>query len=1064
MNNRRARRRAAKLARKNGHGSLKRPALPARASSAGWQGALLGTVAAGAIVATIPSPVSAGPDGCTLSGRVAICEGDQSDGVTNFGGGADFTSPPIKTVKVRNLNQDIDVTNFPGILMISADDITITSDTGNFKITGSGGGGFGIYAYTLFGDTKITAKGDIDTSGIGADAIAGIGGGAITISHTGDLKTRRLRSAGIYAFSPGSTVTVDQTGGITTTGERSPGILALGLNRVTVTQTGDISTRRDDSDGIYGYSYAKDVKITQSGDVTTRGRYSYGVAGYADDGSVKITQTGNISTHGRFSNGVFANGPDGVTITQTGDIRTKGFDGDGIYAISRRTVSISQTGNITTQRHEAEGILAYSRNGPIIITQTGNVRTRGIESDGIAAYARRRSATITHTGNVVTKGHSAFGLIANAGDGRNATITVKGNITTFGNGSDGVHGDSDGNGSVTIAQMGDVNVFGRDSDAIDVDNDRGMGTSLVTIHSGSDIVGGRDRGDGVDIDGGRKNRIINYGSIRTRGEFAIQAEEGGSETVRNFGVVTGDVDLERGRDFFDNRHGGVFDTGKTVFLGRKDWLRNAGTVNPGGRGNRKHTELTGKFEQTERGTFAVDVNSIAGKSDRLKVSGKAIVDGTVLPIHKKIALKSGTARYRILSAKGGIKDKGIKVDDGVVVDYELRFPNANNMFLTTRLDFAPNDAGLTANQRATGRNLNQILKAGVPANMKSLYRDLLKLKDNESFAEALDQLHAEPYLAAFTTTYFATETYAKSLMSCPTADNAVFVGAEGQCVWAAAHGRTIDKDRSAATIGYSENAAGLGGGMQFMLGDMWRAGLGLGYERATGDIDTRAETKTDRFHVGGSLKGRWGATTLTGVLVGGMANTEIRRKIRLPGFSRNARSDQDVQFATARIRFAHSFNFNGAESDTGTGEGWYVRPLVDVGATFIELGGLRERGAGGTGLALSGSEEWILSAMPGVEVGGQYALTENVVFQPYGRIGVTFLSNDAINMAARFRGAPAGVGPFTVYSDLDDVFANVDLGANFISSNGASLKINYAGMIGEDAVSHAGGVKLRWNF
>ena len=100
----------------------------------------------------------------------------------------------------------------------------------------------------------------------------------------------------------------------------------------------------------------------------------------------------------------------------------------------------------------------------------------------------------------------------------------------------------------------------------------------------------------------------------------------GDETVDNYGVVTGNVDLGAGANAFNNMEGGLFNSGTMVNLGAGNFLTNDGTLAPGGVGTVLTTALTGNLIQPGS-AFAVDIDGSV--ADRVDVSGNASMDGLV---------------------------------------------------------------------------------------------------------------------------------------------------------------------------------------------------------------------------------------------------------------------------------------------------------------------------------------------------------------------------------------------------------------------------------------------------
>ena len=127
----------------------------------------------------------------------------------------------VTTLNVNNLTQAITpASGTPGIVFLSLGAITITSNTGAFGITTTGMLAFGIFAES-------------------------IGGGAVTVTSTGNITTAGANAFGIVAIGTGAAaVTVTSTGNISTAGTFANGIEAQGngAGAVTVTSTGNIST------------------------------------------------------------------------------------------------------------------------------------------------------------------------------------------------------------------------------------------------------------------------------------------------------------------------------------------------------------------------------------------------------------------------------------------------------------------------------------------------------------------------------------------------------------------------------------------------------------------------------------------------------------------------------------------------------------------------------------------------------------------------------------------------------------------------------------------------------
>jgi uncharacterized protein with beta-barrel porin domain len=337
--------------------------------------ALLGTVAVGALSLACGGPALAG--NCTTVGSVATCTGDNSAGITNQGGTPDFTSPPVTTLNVNNLNQAISTPATAGINFSSAGGITITSDTGAFGIITTGAGSSGIAAGSSAGPVTVTSTGNITTAGNAGTGIyaGGAGAGPVTVTSTGNITTAGNAGTGIYAGGAGAgAVTVTSTGNIATGGVSAVGISA-----------------RDTGAGA--------VTVTSTGNITTTGKYAHGIVAYGN-GAVTVTSIGNISTAGRGAAGIAANGAGAGTVTSTGNITAAG---SGSFGISARSV------------------------GPIVVTIESGTVSGGSGTGAGVVLADGTTNTLTNMGTL-----TALSGLAIKGNTGNNTVnnlgTVVGNV------------------------------------------------------------------------------------------------------------------------------------------------------------------------------------------------------------------------------------------------------------------------------------------------------------------------------------------------------------------------------------------------------------------------------------------------------------------------------------------------------------------------------------------------------------------------------------------------------------------------------------------------------------
>ncbi len=261
-----------------------------------------------------------------------------------------------------------------------------------------------------------------------------------------------------------------------------------------------------------------------------------------------------------------------VLITSTGDVATAGQTGIGIYARAGQIATVYASGNITTLGDNAPGIAASGYTGTIVVS-SATIRTSGTDSHGITAYG--------------------------AGD---VVVTSTSKITTTGPTSDGINVVST-NGMAAVVNSGDISATGSGSAGI-----YAVGYAGSIVMNLGNVVGGPCCA-GVMQRSANATTLLNWGTI-TAGlaDFAIESDSA-SNTVENFGTVTGDVSLTGGPSAFNNHAGALFNSGASVQAGL---VTNDGVIAPGGRGTIETTALGDDFVQTGTGVFAVDVDAVAG--------------------------------------------------------------------------------------------------------------------------------------------------------------------------------------------------------------------------------------------------------------------------------------------------------------------------------------------------------------------------------------------------------------------------------------------------------------------
>jgi len=731
--------------------------------------------------------------------------------------------------------------------------------------------------------------------------------------------------------------------------------------------------------------------------------------------SVDLGSHAIITTGGGI--GIHAASSDSIVLSSIGNIRTAGDDGDGIFAGATNTVTLSSIGNTATTGNGARGIAGSTTNGALVISSIGNITTSGSDTGsggahGLSGTSTSGSITLLSIGNIATSGIQSDGIFAsNAGSGT-TTIITSGTIAATGSGSFGISAAS------------------------------GSGNISITIASGS-VSGGSGSGAGVEFSGGATNMLHNFGTVSALSGWAVEGS-GGDETVNNHGTVTGSVNLGGGSNAFNNFAGALFNSGMTVDL-NGGTLTNAGTLAAGGTGTVGSTSLTGDFVQTGSGAYVVDLDPLGSTiADFIVVSGSASLNGTVVP--HSLSLPTGPQTYTIVVAGSPVTDLGVTLAASPALHAVLLF-NSNLVEIATAVNFS-SVPGLNGNQQGISNSLNQAFVAG-GGGLTPVLLGLLNTDGLDAYEAALDQLSPEVVSDAQISALYASLGFANSLLSCRVnGTTTASIIHEGQCLWAGASAVFLDQGTTFSQIGFDQTTGLFAAGAQVALNNLWRLGLGASYQSSWLETGSMATSEGQQGQAGVALKYNPGPLLLAGVLNGGRGWYDTTRPQSFGGFSGSAQSDSTVDVLNGGIRLAYVL---GAPQ-------LYVKPMLDAAATHLDLGGFTETGSAAN-LSVSGGSQTVYTIAPSLEIGTEWWLANGTLVRPYLRGGATWYENGNLALSASFLGAPAGVSPFTINTNLDDVMGTVGAGLDVINGNDAVLHLTYDGQFGATTQIQTVGLK-----
>ncbi len=928
----------------------------------------------------------------------------------------------------------------------------------------------------------------------------------IYIDNSGSITTTNTNLSPIIAQGTMNAVTVINSGDLTSSGDGKTGIYARsGVDDneftahsvrdefrfpggpVEVTNSGTIRMEGFANTAIHALSVGGGVTIDNSASIEISGRNSEGLRATAIENHITIDNTGAVTIDGAGAAGIAANMflPGRIVIANDGAITIAGDMGVGIRA-------------------ENADVGEDARGAETRITGRGAITVTGEDATGIDAMSRvGGSVVVDYSGRISVSGAHALGIVASTEEGANISVHAKANVTASGDSAIGI----------LLGGIGEAPGPNEDGSFTPANNGRLSAevAAGVTVQGGATGSGDyllERLGAGVVFLGGQENSLVNRGTITSASGLAVVAAEGlqrfeddedgaqilaafkagplavlnegqilgdivtgsGNDSVTNqgTGVIAGDIDLGGGTNSLLNRDDAVINSFDLIRVGAGNTFTNSGILNPGGLGTIQNTTIIGNFVQTAAGRLIVDLDEAGRKSDVLSITGTASLGGSVIPnfLTTPVEMQS---EYRIVSAAGGVTSTGIAADptrqvgDTVGYDFGLAFRGGTDVYLTAEkraaLDDLAGDAAdasgasgaQSGNMTSLGTALDSAEKHG-GSGLGALITALRLSPNLETMAQTMNRLIPQNQGAQTSNTSSSGSSFGNNMLSCTEREGPSAYTREGQCYWAKVTARRLDRDATGASPGVDERSTDFSGGVQVKLWDELRLGLALGWEdlhSSTFDETQRlGQGDGGRFHAGVVLKNQWGPVNAYLNVVGSWANFDLDRYVNVAGVGAVAHADQDVTSLITRLRLSYLM-------DMGP---WYLKPLVDLSATYVRLGGYTETGAGAANLNVSATRDWILAVSPGVELGFQAALADGTLLRPYIRGGVTFLDTDEVSVQTSFAAAP-GV-PFTVSGRVEDVYGDVEAGLHVLTTAGINVRLNYEGRFAEDSRQHAGSVKF----
>jgi hypothetical protein len=806
-----------------------------------------------------------------------------------------------------------------------------------------------------------------------------------------------------------------------------------------------------------------------------------------DGGSINAAFNGGISTAGDHAPALLVQsiGAGGGELRVSGPSVALDLGGSNGATGSGGSIELANTGAIATSGTGAHGVFIQSigGGGGAVFGETG-LETPSLNSDNTGSGG---AIGFTQTGDVSVAGDDAFGLVFQSigGGGGWADDRFRGSAGGTGAG-----------GAITFDLAGDVFAPGENAVGIFAQSAGADGGGHITGEFTGNVRGGRTNGVGLWMDGGATNgiTIASTASVSAVSGNAITSTSG-NDTITSNGFVAGNVDLGGGDNAYNNNAGATFMAYSTLTLrspaSQQDllWMPNAdgpaaahgpGTFTNAGRfimglsapstpidpvagfgdtdgdgdpatnltyGARVITTLNidGNFVQTPTGSMIFDVAFGRYTSDRVNVTGDAIVAGFG---EINLFWLENDKPVVLFETGGDSVDHGLEFKDTIALDFGVQIGSIE-------LTLKPNYGApfLNRNGRAMGAHMDSALHEGDSAGIGRLmaYLGNMQVGEEALYASVFDQLNPEGYLVPLESQFAASRVFASELFNC--GNEQLFPAKD--CVWGHLETGTSHSDATAENFGADSRGSRLRAGVQTSPAGGWAVAASLGFDDVNAmSIDDGVMQMTGHGLVAGAgiQHSTVTGTTLGASVSGGWQWMDSERQTNIfEPLTAKARPETGYLQMTARAaQILRAGNL-------------FAEAAINVSATLLHTANFAETGLGGIGFEILDENQMIATANPEVTLGAVFKESWGTAILSL-TAGAVLHSDDELALPSRFIGANPLADPAQITSEIDQTAVRIDAGLQLYGNEDMGLRLGYSGEFGERTESHWGGVDLRMAF
>ncbi|MBV8272248.1 MAG: autotransporter domain-containing protein, partial [Cupriavidus sp.] len=476
--------------------------------------------------------------------------------------------------------------------------------------------------------------------------------------------------------------------------------------------------------------------------------------------------------------------------------------------------------------------------------------------------------------------------------------------------------------------------------------------------------------------------------------------------------------------------------------------------------------VNGAYTQAGGSTFQAQVDPSSTRSDRIHVNGTAtLAPGAVLEVSKIAPGEfSVNSNYTVLSATNGVTGTYTLTGDTGGAFYVLKEEyDANNVYLRANRVRNFTDAAGTRNEIATAGALDSMPDSNI------IKRAVIALDTDDDARLAFNQLSGEIHASLKTALLgdsrniretaidrirqrFCAPGFGKDIAASDTAeDNAALeTPNDGTCYrrttrpagWLRVLG-SWGKTAGGNAARLSQDVAGILGGTDTTIGDIWNVGALIGYTHNGMKVDARSSyANSDNFHAsiyGGMQRGPLGIRTGAAFA---WHNIETHRSPAFPGYT-------DVLNADYNGRTLQVFGDMGYQLAMRR---MNLEPFVNVAVVQTRTNSFKENGGAA---ALSGDRDHISSTYTTLGLRGSTTidLPQGAKMTARGMLGWQHTFGTSVPVAGlafadsnryTVAGVPQGRNSLVV-----------EAGVDFQISRRASIGVVYSGRVGGSTTTHA---------